>query len=92
MSEFMRLLPGAQVEVETRLYKKRVLTVTEAPQQVGTSWYVYVGSGKVRPGHCKGGSLKLDSDGELLYQPTIQQQICYVDRFQVVGEVPSLNS
>jgi len=89
---FFRLCPGMQVQIETRLYKTRLLTVTEAPQKIGSSWYIFVQSSKVRPGHRAGGSLKLEDDGRMLFQPTLQQQVDVVSGFQLVGDEPRLHS
>lgn len=35
--------------------------------------YVYVTSGKTRPGHPTGGNLSADEQGEVWYQPTLMQ-------------------
>ncbi len=48
--------------------------------------YLFVSSGKVRPGHRSGGSLRLDADdGQIWYQPTLQQQIRPVATLAVVA-------
>lgn len=80
---------GDKIRIEAKWLKKpRILTVmgtvTEnTSESDGSKWlHIAVASGSVRPGHVAGGGVMYNywGDGELTYQPTLQQQLKKIDR------------
>jgi len=85
---FKQLQPGMKVQVVSRLYGTRTLTVTAAcaaSPTVPHIEYVYTSSGKTLRETMRGGSLRLDTtDSSMLYQPTWTQQVCEVLSLEIV--------
>lgn len=94
---FRRLGPGDHVRIESPGQKPRVVEVEGRPTKLGeNSWMVSTVSGNVRPRHRAGGLIILRMpytapngrviDGELTFQPTIQQQTRRVTKLTLVNE------
>lgn len=84
---FDQLQEGTRVQVKTKSYGPRVVTVRKGPDRGSSSTTFFVTSGKTMRENFRGGIIqRWDSDpNELLYQPTYTQQIERIQTLEIVG-------
>ena len=80
---------GDEIEVECRNMRPRRVVVSG---KMSDNSQLLVTSGRVRPGHFTGGSLKDYGEGHgVMYQPTMQQQVKYVSSLKIVRRAGNRN-
>lgn len=83
---FKQLQPGMKVQVTSRHYTQRTLTVKAAHP---AAWnpeilYCYVSSGRTMRRNMEGGLLRYDTtDGSVSYQPTLLQRVSDVVALEI---------